>query len=194
MAKSTAPILILGGVTITSRWLELVELNGASFAPTFFTTQEFWKPAVATGLAAGAFALLEKVNQPLTVGLAWVALVTTLLVVGGPSGGKMNIFDRITDVQNHPEKYVRLSCLLLRNSLWGLSVSHLRLRWCSLSGRLRRLSIRLLVSCVVRSTPLWVMRSRCIMGKDIQKALAWGIGLGLGFAVAGMALGLFKRL
>jgi hypothetical protein len=32
------------------------------------------------------------------------------------------------------------------------------------------------------------------MTKDIQKALGWGIGLGLGFAVAGMALGLFKKL
>lgn len=33
-----------------------------------------------------------------------------------------------------------------------------------------------------------------IMTKDIQKALGWGIGLGLGFAIAGMALGLFKKL
>ncbi len=32
------------------------------------------------------------------------------------------------------------------------------------------------------------------MTKDIQKAVAWGLGLGLGFAVAGMALGLFKKL
>lgn len=29
---------------------------------------------------------------------------------------------------------------------------------------------------------------------DLQKALMWGIGLGLGFAFAGMTLGLFKRL
>jgi hypothetical protein len=30
--------------------------------------------------------------------------------------------------------------------------------------------------------------------KELQRALMWGIGLGLGFAVAGMALGLFKKL
>lgn len=32
------------------------------------------------------------------------------------------------------------------------------------------------------------------MTNDIKKALGWGIGLGLGFAIAGMALGLFKKL
>lgn len=29
---------------------------------------------------------------------------------------------------------------------------------------------------------------------ELQRALMWGLGLGLGFAAAGMALGLFKRL
>lgn len=111
MAKSTAPVLLIGGVTIVNRWLELVQLNGPTFAPTFFTTGEFWKPAVATGLTAGAFALMEKVNQPLVVGVAWVALVTTLLVpipLGGSQGGrKMTIFERINHVQSNPEKYLR---------------------------------------------------------------------------------------
>lgn len=129
MAKSTAPILIIGGVTITSRWLELMELNGPSFASTFFTTVEFWKPAVATGLTVGAFALLEKVNQPLFVGVAWVALVTTLLVpipLGGTQGGrKMTVFERINHLQANPERYLKLSCLLSRNSLWGSWVSRL---------------------------------------------------------------------
>lgn len=109
MAKSTAPILILGGVTIANRWLYLVKLNGPTFAPTFFTTGEFWKPAVATGLTVGAFALLEKVNQPLTVGVAWVALVTTLFVpiqMGHGGTGQMNIFERINDVQKDPSRYV----------------------------------------------------------------------------------------
>jgi hypothetical protein len=32
------------------------------------------------------------------------------------------------------------------------------------------------------------------MQGDIKRALAWGFGLGIGFAVAGMALGLFKRV
>lgn len=109
MARTTAPILLIGGVTITNRWLELIELNGASFAPQFFTTAEFWKPAVATGLTVGAFALLEKANSPLAVGVAWVALVTTLLVpipLGGSSANRMPVFERIADVQKHPQKYL----------------------------------------------------------------------------------------
>jgi hypothetical protein len=32
------------------------------------------------------------------------------------------------------------------------------------------------------------------MTADVKRAIAWGFGLGLGFAVAGMALGLFKRV
>jgi hypothetical protein len=32
------------------------------------------------------------------------------------------------------------------------------------------------------------------MTADLKKAVAWGVGLGIGFALAGMALGLFKRL
>lgn len=112
MAKTTAPILLIGGVTITNRWLELLELNrvNTGFASEFFITSEFWRPAVATGLAVGAFALLEKMNQPLAVGVAWVALVTTLLVPiplgGSQSGNKMNVFARINHLQSHPEKYM----------------------------------------------------------------------------------------
>lgn len=32
------------------------------------------------------------------------------------------------------------------------------------------------------------------MTADLKRALAWGVGLGLGFAVAGMALGVFRKL
>ena len=112
MAKSTAPILLIGGVTIVNRWLYLERAHEATpdFASTFFTTSEFWKPAVATGLTVGAFALLEKVNQPLTVGVAWVALVTTLLVpipLGGSQGGrKMTVFERVNDLQRNPQNYM----------------------------------------------------------------------------------------
>jgi hypothetical protein len=38
-----------------------------------------WAVPVATGLAAGALALLERVNEPAAVGLAWLALVTMLI-------------------------------------------------------------------------------------------------------------------
>lgn len=112
MAKSTGPILLIGGITITNRFLELLQWNKVNpdFPTQFFTTGEFWRPVVATGLTVGAFALLEKVNQPLTVGVAWVALVTTLLVpvpLGGTqTGNKMTVFERINDLQSHPEKYM----------------------------------------------------------------------------------------
>jgi hypothetical protein len=29
---------------------------------------------------------------------------------------------------------------------------------------------------------------------ELKRALMWGVGLGLGFAVAGMALGVFRKL
>lgn len=32
------------------------------------------------------------------------------------------------------------------------------------------------------------------MSKDLQRALAWGVGLGLGFGVAGYLLGVFRKL
>jgi hypothetical protein len=32
------------------------------------------------------------------------------------------------------------------------------------------------------------------MTADVKKALAWGFGLGAGFAVAGMVLGIFRKL
>lgn len=32
------------------------------------------------------------------------------------------------------------------------------------------------------------------MTGDFKKALMWGVGLGVGFALAGMALGLFRKL
>lgn len=32
------------------------------------------------------------------------------------------------------------------------------------------------------------------MTSDVKKALAWGFGLGAGFAIAGMVLGIFKKI
>lgn len=37
----------------------------------------------------------------------------------------------------------------------------------------------------------------CLEGKmqsDLKRAIAWGAGLGFGFAIAGMALGIFRRI
>lgn len=32
------------------------------------------------------------------------------------------------------------------------------------------------------------------MTTDVKKALAWGFGLGAGFAIAGMVLGIFRKI
>lgn len=71
MAESTAPILAIGAITFTNR----VILNGRPVD---------LRVPVATGFAAMGFALLEKANQKLTVGLAWVALVTVLFARTDP--------------------------------------------------------------------------------------------------------------
>jgi hypothetical protein len=39
-----------------------------------------WRIPIGTAIAAGGLALLERVSEPLAVGLAWVALVTVLFV------------------------------------------------------------------------------------------------------------------
>lgn len=65
MARSTGPILAIGGITVANNVL----LNSEPFD---------WRPVLATGLAAGLFALVEKASPELAVGLAYVALVTIL--------------------------------------------------------------------------------------------------------------------
>lgn len=67
MAKTTAPILLIGGIGI--------------FTDTLIMGHNLdFKRVVATGFAAAAFAALELVNQPFAVGLAWIALITSLLM------------------------------------------------------------------------------------------------------------------
>ena len=38
-----------------------------------------WRVAVATGLAAGVFGLLEKMDPPLVTAIAWVAFVGSMV-------------------------------------------------------------------------------------------------------------------
>ena len=66
MSRSVGPILAVGGVTLFNQSV----LNGKEID---------WRIPVATGFAAMAFSLLEKVNETLTVGVAWIALLTVLL-------------------------------------------------------------------------------------------------------------------
>jgi hypothetical protein len=76
MAKSTAPILLTGGITFLNQWL------GNGNAPT----SEI-KVLVATGVAAAGLALVEQIPgfSPLAVGIAWIAFATMMLA---PLDGK----------------------------------------------------------------------------------------------------------
>ena len=67
MAKSTGPVLAIGGITLANESL----LNGKPFD---------WRVVIATGISAGLFALLERGWEAGAVSLAWLALVTILLV------------------------------------------------------------------------------------------------------------------
>jgi hypothetical protein len=67
MARSTAPILAVGAITITNKSLLAKEQQPIDF-----------HVVLATGVAAIGLGLLEKVSEGLAVGLAWVALVAVL--------------------------------------------------------------------------------------------------------------------
>jgi hypothetical protein len=70
--KTTGPILAIGAIALGN---ELI------FDPSTGGTMSVdWKIPIATGLAVGAFALLEKVWEQGTVAVAWLALFTTLFV------------------------------------------------------------------------------------------------------------------
>lgn len=67
MAKSTGPILAVGGITLFNKWLGNNE--GIDV-----------RVIVGTGIAAGMLALFERVNSELAVGIAYIALITSLLI------------------------------------------------------------------------------------------------------------------
>jgi hypothetical protein len=72
MARSTGPILAVGGLTIANR-----SLLSPTQEPIDF------RIVVGTAVAAAGLALLERVSEPLAVGLAWISLVTVLFVKFG---------------------------------------------------------------------------------------------------------------
>lgn len=74
MARSTGPILAAGAITL---FTDVVIENQP-------VTERF-RVVVATAIAAGGLALLEQlVSEELAVGLAWIGLVTLLLVRTDP--------------------------------------------------------------------------------------------------------------
>lgn len=66
MSRTTGPILAIGGITLANELL--LENKGMD-----------WRVPIATGVAAGLFALLEKAWADGAVALAYTALVAVLL-------------------------------------------------------------------------------------------------------------------
>lgn len=69
MARSTGPVLAAGAITAFTGLIVREE-----------PVMNFPRVAVATGIAAGGLALIEKLWPDGAVALAWMALVTVLLV------------------------------------------------------------------------------------------------------------------
>jgi hypothetical protein len=69
MAKSTAPILLTGGISAANQWLGNSQPPGTAI-----------KILVATGIAAGGLALVEEIPgmAPLAQGIAWIAFITLM--------------------------------------------------------------------------------------------------------------------
>jgi hypothetical protein len=67
MSRTVGPVLAIGGITLGNQVL-------------LHNRPVDWRIPIATGISAGLFALLERLNEKAAVGLAWVALVTILLV------------------------------------------------------------------------------------------------------------------
>lgn len=65
--KSTGPILAVGGITLVNQTI----VNGKPID---------WKVPIATGIACGAFAMLENFSPETATGLAWLALLSVVFV------------------------------------------------------------------------------------------------------------------
>lgn len=76
MARSTGPMLLVGGITIANQTL-LAEKPG----------EIDWRIPVGTAVAAGGLALLEKVSEELAVGIAYIALIAVLFARLDPKAG-----------------------------------------------------------------------------------------------------------
>lgn len=65
MARTTGPILAIGGITLANQSI----VHGKPID---------WRVPIAAGIAAGIFGLFEKVSEEAAVGVAYLALVTML--------------------------------------------------------------------------------------------------------------------
>lgn len=85
MAASTGPIVATGVITAANGIL------GNSQPVTYGI-----KVAVGTAIAAGILALLERAAGPIAVGIAWIALVTSLLITPKTGQSAVNNALRLT--------------------------------------------------------------------------------------------------
>jgi len=76
MARSTGPILAVGGITLANQSLLAKEQQPIDF-----------RVVVGTAIAAGGLALLEKLSEGLAVGIAYVALIAVLFARLDPKAG-----------------------------------------------------------------------------------------------------------
>jgi hypothetical protein len=87
MSRSTGPILATGALA----WTNAVLLGDED-------KDGFWPPTLsiglATGVAAGVLSLAEKVSPGLAVGVAYLALLTTLMVRIPPDSRNPTVLER----------------------------------------------------------------------------------------------------
>lgn len=72
MSESTTPVLAIGAITMVNR--------------SVFNDEPWdWRIPIATGISVGLFAALEKPFPKMSVGLAWLALLTISITRVEPS-------------------------------------------------------------------------------------------------------------
>lgn len=84
MARSTAPILLTGGMQFANEWLAAGKFDV--------------KVLLATGIAAGGLALIEQIPglAPVAVGIAWIAFVTLMFTRRNGSPSPVDTIQKVT--------------------------------------------------------------------------------------------------
>lgn len=83
MSSSTGPILATGGITFVNQWI------GNNQKPDF-------RILVGTAIAAAGLYALGEVSPELAAGIAWIALITSLLIKPKTGESAVNNALRIT--------------------------------------------------------------------------------------------------
>lgn len=84
MARSTGPMLLVGGMEFANDWLSSGSIQ--------------IKVLLATGIAAGGLALIEQVPglEPLATGIAWIAFVTLMFTSIGGRPSPIQTIQKVT--------------------------------------------------------------------------------------------------